>query len=88
VTNPASPLFRFWRYRVAATGELLCGTASSLAFYPNRSLTAADNDDRRFFMEAYLNYGARTGTVHIEDYQLNRRFILRDRNLFDNPPCM
>jgi hypothetical protein len=87
VTNPMSPLFRFWRYRVAATGELICGTASAMAFYPNRSLTASDNDDPRYFMNANLNYGARAGTVQVEDYLVDRRFVLRDRNLFDNPPC-
>jgi subtilisin-like proprotein convertase family protein len=87
VTDPASPLFRFWRYRVAATGELFCGTASAMAFYPTRSLTATDNDDVRFFMNANLNYGANAGTVRVVDYATGRQFVLRDRNLSNDPPC-
>jgi hypothetical protein len=87
VTDPASPLFRFWRYRVAATGETFCGTASAMAFYPMRSLTAADNDDPRFFMNANLNYGANAGTVRVVDRATGRQFVLRDRNLSNDPPC-
>ena len=87
VTDPASPLFRFWRYRVAATGELFCGTASSMAYIPRRSLTASDDDDPRFFMEANLNYGANSGTVKVIDRATNRQFVIKDRNLRNNPAC-
>ena len=87
VTEPASPMRRYWRYRVAATGETFCGTASHLAYIPNRSLTAADNDDRRFSMSATLNYGTNSGTVKVVDRATGRQFIIRDRNLRNNPPC-
>jgi len=72
---------------VAATGEIFCGTASRVAFIPNRSLTASDNDDPRFFMNANLNYGSQTGTVKVVDRATGRQFVLRDRNLSNNPPC-
>ncbi len=87
VTDPNSPIFRFWRYRVAATGEVFCGTASAMAYIPNRSLTASDNDDPTLFMNANLNYGARAGTVKVVDRATGRQFVIKDRNLNNNPPC-
>jgi len=87
VTDPASPLYRFWRYRVAATGEIICGTANFLSYVPGHSLTAYDNDDPRFFMNADVNYGSHTATVTVIDHSPRRRFILRDRNILNDLPC-
>jgi hypothetical protein len=87
VTDPASPLYRYWRYRVAATGEIICGTANYLSYVPNHSLVAYDNDDPRFYMNANVNYGAGTATVSIVDRSPSRRFVLRDRNIGNDPPC-
>jgi hypothetical protein len=86
VTDRASPLYGYWRYRVAATGEVLCGTASSLSYAPGRSLTAADNDDPRFFMNANLNLRG-AGTVRVVDRATGRQHTLRDRSLANTPPC-
>jgi hypothetical protein len=87
VTDPAAPTYRQWRYRVAATGQVLGGTASRFAFIPNRSLTAADTDDAKFYMTASFNYAANTGTVRVLDRATGRQFTIRDRNLRNNPPC-
>ncbi len=87
VTDPASPIYRYWRYRVAATGETFCGVAESLAIRPGRSLTAADTIDPRFHMNANLNYGANSGTVQVTDVLTGRQFRIRDRNLANTPAC-
>ena len=87
VTDPTSPIYRYWRYRVAATGETFCGIAESLAIRPGRSLTAADTIDPRFHMNANLNYGANAGTVQVTDVFTGRQFRIRDRNLANTPAC-
>jgi hypothetical protein len=87
VTNSASPLYRFWRYRVAATGEVICGTASYLSYVPGHSLIAYDRDDPRFYMDANVSYGSNTATVTVNDRSPIRRFVLRDRNILNDPPC-
>jgi subtilisin-like proprotein convertase family protein len=87
VTDPMSPLYLTWRYRVALTGEVICGTANRFSFTPGRSLTASDNDDLRFFMDAIVDYSTNTSTVKVIDRQPRRRFVLRDRNLLNDPPC-
>lgn len=87
VTDPASPIYRFWRYRVAATGEVLCGVAESLTIRPGRSLTAADTIYTRFHMNANLNLAASSGTVQVTDVLTGRQFRIRDRNLANSPAC-
>jgi hypothetical protein len=87
VTDPASPNVRFWRYRVAATGEVFCGIASAMAYYPNRSLTATDGDDPSLYMNANLSYSSNSGTVRVIHRPTGRQFVLKDRNLSNNPPC-
>ena len=87
VTDPASPLYRFWRYRVNATGEIICGTANSLSYIPGRSLIASDNDDPRFFMDANVSYSSHTATVFVRDRSPLRQFVLRDRDIRNDPPC-
>lgn len=84
VTDTASPIYGFWRYRVAATGELFCGTASRLSYVPNRSLTASDTDDPRVFTNANISWGTRAGTVKLVDRATGRQFVLRDRNILDS----
>ena len=81
VTDPASGIYRSWRYRVAATGEILCGVAERLAIRPGRTLTAADTIDSRFSMSSSLNYGSNTGIVLVSDVLTGRQFRIRDRNL-------
>ena len=58
-----------------------------MAYIPNRSLTASDNDDLTLFMNANLSYGARAGTVKVVDRATGRQFVIKDRNLNNNPPC-
>jgi hypothetical protein len=87
VTDTSSPLYGFWRYRVAATGEVFCGTASSLSYIPGRSLVSSDDDDPAVFMDANLSFGANSGTVKVVDRATGRQFVLRDRNLRNDPPC-
>lgn len=87
VVNSASPLYGAWRYRVAATGEVFCGTASQLSYFPGRSLIAADNDDPFLFMNANIGYGTNSGTVRVTHRPTNRQFRLRDQNLANDPPC-
>jgi hypothetical protein len=87
VVDRANPLYGFWRYHVGATNETFCGTASSLSYYPGRSLVAGDTDDIRVWMNANLNYGSNAGTVKMVDQLTGRQFVLRDRNLSNDPPC-
>ncbi len=88
VVDTASPFYGTWRYRVAATGEVFCGTASHLSYVPTRSLIAADIDDPVAFMNANVSFGSNAGTVTVTHRATNRQFRLRDRNLANDPPCM
>jgi hypothetical protein len=91
VTNSSSALYKWWFYRVAATGEMICGRANSLSFVAGRSLVSYDNDysaeNPSFSMSANINFGANSGTVQIVNRRTGRQFVLRDSNLRNDPPC-
>ncbi|MCC6745402.1 MAG: HYR domain-containing protein [Acidobacteria bacterium] len=84
VTDPMSPNYGYWRYTVAATSEVICGTASSVSYTPGVRLVASDNDDPRFSMNANLNFGSNSGTVQVNDRSPRRKFVVRDRKLSNN----
>lgn len=82
-TNAASPTYRNWRYRIVATNVTICGTASSLTYYPGVRLIAYDNDysqeNPTYNMSA--TFGATSGTVTIKRPGGQTVAFLRDRNL-------
>jgi hypothetical protein len=83
----ASISYGRWEYRVAATGQVLQGTASSIQYIRGRSLVTSDSDDPRVAMNASLSYASNTGTVTITDRTTGARYTLRDKNLA-NTPCL
>jgi subtilisin-like proprotein convertase family protein len=86
---PSSPLYGYWEYRVAATGEVFSGTANTVNYVPNRSLTMGDNVTPNVSMYAQIDYARRTCTVRVSDRTTGRQFVLRDRNITQpNPNCM
>jgi hypothetical protein len=87
VADRASPLYRLWQLRVASTGQVLEGRAERLVFTPGRSLVASDHDSRLVRMDLTVNFGARTATATVVDLVSGRRFIIRDRNIANDPPC-
>jgi hypothetical protein len=87
VTDPTSASYGFWRYTVAATGEVFSGFAESVNSRPRR-LTAYDRDDPESTMEVQATFGPRgTGTVTVVDRASMRRFVLRDLNTSDGGAC-
>jgi uncharacterized repeat protein (TIGR01451 family) len=87
ILDPASASYGFWRYRVAATGQVFSGYAEYVSNTARR-LTAYDRDDRESTLQVQVTYGARgSGTVTVVDRATRRRFVLRDRNTANTPPC-
>ncbi len=85
--DPASSLYRLWQYRVAATGQVLQGNAEYVANLPGRSLVAYDRDNATVRMDLTVNMSARTATATVTQLATNVRFVLRDRNTANDPPC-
>ena len=81
VVDRASPLYGFWRYEVAATGEVFCGTANSIGYRPGVSLSSSDGDDPAVSMTAQINYLTGTAAVKVVDRRTGATFVLRDRNV-------
>jgi subtilisin-like proprotein convertase family protein len=81
------PLNGFWRYTVAATGEVFQGTANRINNRPGARLVLADTDDPAVALHAQIYYSANTATVRVLDRATGRVFVLRDYNLSDNPAC-
>jgi hypothetical protein len=87
VVDKASPLYGFWRYRVAAKGLLLCGTSNSIVYTPGRQLISSTNNSPVVFESCNLNFATNAGTVTVKDITTNTTYTLRDRNLANDPPC-
>jgi subtilisin-like proprotein convertase family protein len=86
--DPSSPLYGFWQYTVASTGEVFSGTANTVNYVPNRSLTMGDNVTPNVSMYAQIDYARRTCIVRVSDRTTGRQFVLRDRNITQpNPNC-
>ncbi len=86
--DPGSPLYRKWLYRVAATGEIIRGSAESVVYYPGRSLVAYDHDTPTVRMDLSVNYASRSATAMVRTLGAGGRTLtLRDRNTANNPPC-
>ncbi len=88
VANTASPFYGAWRYHVAATGEVLTGSAEYLVYYPNRSLIAYDHDSPSARMDITVNVSARTATATVKNLVTRVQHTLRDRNITNDPACM
>jgi hypothetical protein len=87
VVDRANPLYGYWRYHVAATNVTLCGRSNSISYYPGRSLISSTTNDPFVYESCNLNFGANSGTVTVRDYTTGRSYVLRDRNLANDPPC-
>ncbi len=86
--DPGSPLYRKWQYRVAATGEIIRGTAESIVYYPGRSLVAYDHDTPTVRMDLSVTFATRSATATVRTFGAGgRTFTLRDRNTANNRPC-
>jgi hypothetical protein len=87
VVDPNSSLYGYWEYHVAATGELLCGIAEYVSYVPGHSLVSYDNDASNVWMDANVNFGAGTAVIDVTRFSPYHRFVLRDRNIYNDPPC-
>ncbi len=87
VVQSNSPLFGFWVYHVQATGEVFCGTADVTTFFAGRSHSTFDHTDPRYGMEAESSNNTGTATVTVVVRATNAEHIIRDSNIFNDPPC-
>ncbi len=87
VTDPASPVYGLWQLKVAATGAIIQGNAESVVLLPGRSLTAYDHNSPTVRMDLSVSYSARTATATVLNMATGARYVLRDRNIANNPPC-
>ncbi len=87
VADAASPLYRLWQLRIAATGQIIQGNAEGLSFVPGRSLVAYDRDNPAYRMELNVSYSARTATASVTNLATRALVVVRDRNITNDPPC-
>jgi hypothetical protein len=87
VTDPASPAYKFWCYRVAATGETICGVATRFSNVATRSLVTSDTSGPAYTMTATISWAAKTAVVEVRRRSTGRTTTLRDANILDDPPC-
>jgi uncharacterized repeat protein (TIGR01451 family) len=73
--------FGFWRYTVAATGQIYCGVADYVGFSPGRSLVSRDTVTPGMTVSANLACGGGTAQVF---GPAGTTFTLRDRNTCDS----
>ncbi len=81
-----SPLYGFWQYTVAATGEVFTGNANFVAYRPGASIVMRDTDSATVAMQAQIDFARKTCLVQVTDRSTNRTFTLRDRNI-TNSTC-
>ncbi len=87
VTDPASPLYRLWQYTDVSTGTVYQGFAEYLVYVPGRSLIAYDHDSPNVRMDVRVDYGRNTATATVKNLITGVEFVLRDRNILDDPAC-
>ena len=87
VTNPLSPLYRLWQFRIASTGQILQGSAEFLSYNPLRSLVAYDRDSATVRMDTNASFTSHTATATILDRTTGVSYSFRDRDTTNNPPC-
>ncbi len=87
VTDPMSPLYGFWQYTDVSTGTIYQGFAEFLVYVPGRSLVAYDHDSPNVRMDVRVDYGRNTATATVKNLITGVQFVLRDRNILDDPAC-
>jgi hypothetical protein len=87
VTDPASPLYRFWQYTDVSTGTIYQGYAEFLVYTPGRSLVAYDHDSANVRMDMQVDYSRLTSTATVKNLTTGEVFTLRDRLILDDPAC-
>ncbi len=80
----SSPLYGYWEYEVAATGEIFAGTALRVAYRPGLTIIMDDNDETTLFLHAEIDFIRNKCRVQVRDQTTGRNFVLRDRNLNNN----
>ncbi len=78
------PLYGYWEYEVAATGEVFSGIANRVAYRPGLSIVLEDSDDPVAFCHAEIDFPRNKCRVQVRDIPTGRNFVLRDRNLNNN----
>ncbi len=78
------PLYGYWEYEVAATGEIFSGIANHVAYRPGLSIIVDDNDDPAAYCHAEIDFPRNRCRVQVRDIPTGRNFVLRDRNLNNN----
>jgi hypothetical protein len=84
--DPASSGYGSWQLTIAAGGSLM-GNAEYVSFIPGHSLIAYDRDSPTVFMSMNINFGAGTCVATVRDLTTGTRYVIRDRNINNNPPC-
>lgn len=87
VADPASPLYRLWQYHVQATNTTFQGYAEYISNVPGRALSAYDHDSPTVRMDMNVLFSAHTATATITNLVTGTRYVLRDRNILNDPPC-
>ncbi|MBK6425872.1 MAG: HYR domain-containing protein [Blastocatellia bacterium] len=87
VTDPTSALYGFWQYTDVSTGTIYQGFAEFLVYVPGRSLIAYDHDSPNVRMDVRVDYGRNTATATVKNLITGVQFVLRDRNILDDPAC-
>jgi subtilisin-like proprotein convertase family protein len=83
-STPGSPLYGFWEYFHAPTGETFSGVATYVAYRPGLSLVMRDSTSPNVALYAQIDFIRRTCVVQVIDRQTGRTFVLRDRNTADS----
>ncbi len=86
-TNPMSGNYGAWQLTIVATGQTVTGVAEYVHDVPGHSLIAYDHDGPTSRLDLNLNYASHTCTATIRDLTNNARYVIRDRNILNNPPC-
>ena len=87
VIDPTSPSYGYWEYQVHATGEIICGMAEFVSYIPGRTFISYDNDATNVWMDANVNLGSGSAVIYVRTFSPYRQFVLRDRNINNDPPC-
>jgi hypothetical protein len=87
VIDPASEFFGYWEYHVQATNQTICGIAEYVSFIPGHSHITYDNDASNVWMNANVNLGAGTAVIQVTTFSPYHQYVLRDRNINNDPPC-
>ncbi len=85
--DPASAGYGTWQLTFADGSPSLMGVAEHVSYIPGHSLIASDHDSPTVAMDMYINFGARTCVGKVQNRITGAQYVIRDRNITNNPPC-